>query len=145
MRMRVLVALVMAACVGCAPDDSASHPQPHVACGDVNQSIEIAKTFVRLVEAGDVAGYQSCEYPGTMLLEDLFRDVPEGGWRLDEVTVQTYYLPPPPSNAVVYRVPAPDSPNDFGGPPHQSGLNITITLEPDGLYYVTDLRMYASS
>lgn len=142
--MRVLLALVMTARVGCGSTD-ATHPQPLAACGGVNLSMEVAKTFVRLVEAGDIAGYRRCECPGTVLREDLFRDVPEGGWRLDEVTIQTYYLPPPPSNAIVYRVPAPDSPNDLGGAPHHSGLNITITFEPDGRCYVTDLRMYAST
>ena len=142
--MRLLLALAVTACVGCASSDATTHPRPQVACGDVNESIEVAKTFVRAVEADDVAAFRSCEYPGTVLREDLFRDSPFGGWRLDEVTVQDYYLPPPPSNAVVYRVPAPDSPNEFG-PPHQNGLNITISLEPDGLYYVTDLRLYTST
>ena len=143
--MRPLVALVMTACVGCSSSDATTHPQPLAACGGINQSLEIAKTFVRLVEAGDVAGYRRCEYPGTLLIEDLLGDVPDGGWRHDAVTVQTYYLPQPPSNAIVYRVPAPDSPNEFGGRPHQSGLNIMVSLQPDGLYYVTDLRLYAST
>ena len=35
--------------------------------------------------------------------------------------------------------------NEFGGPAHQSGRDVTITLEPDGLYHVTDLQMYAST
>ena len=143
-RMRPLLALAVTACVACSSSDAVAHPQPRAACGDVNESIEVAKTFVRAVEADDVAGFRGCEYPGTVLREDLFRDAPFGGWRLDEVTIQTGYLPPPPSNAIVYRVPAPDSPNDFG-PPHQSGLNIIVSLEPDGLYYVTDLRLYTST
>ena len=137
--------------------------EPHVAFGRAFESAAIlARTPVHdlfdLLRQGQILardafcgmGHQSHLDPGVRrrdirVVPRRFGEVPDGGWRLDAVTVQTYYLPQPPSNAIVYRVPAPDSPNQFGGRPHQSGLTIMVSLQPDGLYYVTDLRLYGST
>jgi len=143
--MRLVLAIAMAACIGCSSDAATTHSQPPPQpCAGVNDPVEVIRTFVQAVEADDTTAYERCEYPGAVVNEDLIRGMATNGLLLVDLTIETRYLPPPASNEVVYRIPAPDQPGE-GRPPHQSGVHVTVALEPDGLYYVTGVRLYTST
>lgn len=143
--MRLVLALLMGACIGCSSNSATTNSSPPAARAGVNDPAAVAKTFVKAVEANDTVAYERCEYPGIQVNEDLVRG--SGALLLGDLSIETRHLQPPTaSNAMVYRIPALDVPGDtIRRNPHQSGINVMVTLEPDGMYYVTELRVYAST
>lgn len=125
------------------------------ACSADNDPLAVAKTFIVAAESDDQATIARCTYPATRLSPDLISIVASGGWLLDQVRAV-------PENASLRLVPGavgfdfPEPPQPRGtyidgqgqsvslGPDYQSGLLIAVTLEPDGLRYVTDLLAYGS-
>ena len=125
------------------------------ACSTNNDSLTVAKMFVVAAESGDQATIARCTYPAARLASDLISIVASGGWLLDQVRRvpknSSLRLGP---GAVGFDFPAP--PQSRGtyidgqgqsvslGPDYQSGVMIAVTLEPDGLRYVTDVLGYGS-
>lgn len=125
------------------------------ACSANNDPLAIAKTFVVAAESGDQATIARCTYPAARLKPDLISIVAAGGWLLDQAR-------PVPENSSLRLGPGavgfafPNPPQSRGtyidgqgqsvslGPDYQSGVMIAVTLEPDGLRYVTDVLAYGS-
>lgn len=135
---------------------SAPTPTTTKACSADNDPLTAAKTFVVAAETGDQATIARCTYPAARLSSDLIAVVASGGWTLDQVRpVQKDSTLKVGPNAVGFDFPQPpqsrgmvidsDGQSHSLGPDHQSGLQIAVTLEPDGLRYVTDVLVYASS
>jgi hypothetical protein len=154
----IVVVCVVAGCAAAARDTgSADTTRESVkACAADNDPLTVARSFVVAAEAGDQAAIERCMYPAEPLGSDLIAIVASGGWLLDQVrAVQKnsalkvgpntvgfdFTQPPQPRGTVVDS----DGQSHSLGPDHQSGLQIAVTLEPDGLRYVTDVLAYASS
>ena len=116
----------------------------------------MAKTFVVAAEAGDQVTIERCTYPSARLSLDLIAIAASGGLLLDQVRpVQKNSLLKVGPIGVGFDFPGPPQSRgtlvDSGGqshslgPEYQSGVQIAVTLESDGLRYVTDVLVYASS
>jgi hypothetical protein len=126
------------------------------ACSTDNDALAVAKTFIVAAESGDQTTIVRCTYSVSPLNPDLISIVASGGWLLDQVR-------PVPGNSSLRLGPGavgfafPNSPQSRGtyidgqgqsvsfGPDYQSGVMIAVTLEPDGLRYVTDVLGYGSA
>jgi len=126
------------------------------ACSADNDALAVAKTFIVAAESGDQATIARCTYPAARLSSDLIAIVASGGFMLDHVrAVQDTSALKVGPNGVGFDFPQPPQPQGTFvdsdgqshplGPDHQSGVLIAVTLEPDGLRYVTDVLAYASS
>lgn len=125
------------------------------ACVLDNDPLNVAKTFILAAETSDQATIARCTYPAAGLSSDLVAIAASGGWMFDHVrpVQRTSKLKVGP-DSVGFDFPAP--PQSRGtfidsagqsqslGADFQSGVQIAVTLEPDGLRYVTDILGYAS-
>jgi hypothetical protein len=125
------------------------------ACSPDNDPLSVAKTFILAAETSDQATIARCIYPAAGLGSDLIAIAASGGWMLDQVRpVQRNSKLKVGPDSVGFDFPAP--PQSRGtfidsagqsqalGPDFQSGVQIAVTLEPNGLRYVTDILGYAS-
>ena len=114
-----------------------------------------ARTFVVAAETGDQATIARCTYSEAPLRPELISIVASGGWLLDQsrpvrensslrlgpaAVGFDFPLPPQPRGTYIDG----DGESVSLGAPFQGGLMIAVTLEPDGLRYVTDVLGYGS-
>lgn len=125
------------------------------ACSADNDPLAVAKTFIVAAETNDQATITRCTYPAARLSSDLIEIVASGELILDQVRpIQENSLLKVGPDGVGFDFPAPpqsrgtfvglDGQPQSAGPDHQGGVQIAVTLEPDGLRYVTDVLGYAS-
>jgi hypothetical protein len=101
-------------------------------------------SFVTAIETGNDAALVRCDHLPTPFSDAERKALATSSLRLDAADRDNRVTPPLGPNQVAVRVPGPDTPNDIGGPPHQSGVIFTTTLEHDS-YYVTAVLYYSSS
>jgi hypothetical protein len=164
------VIVVVCVCIGCIPtardsSNAVSTSRASVvatpaatvaeACSADNDPLTVAKTFVVAAETGDEVTIARCTYPASPLSSDLIAIVASGGWLLDHAgPVQAnsklkvgpagagFDFPAPPQSRGTYIDGQGQSVSL--GPDFASGVQIAVTLEPDGRRYVTDVLGYAS-
>ncbi len=125
------------------------------ACAADNDPLTIARTFIVAAETGDQPTIARCTYPEAPLSPDLISIVASGGWLLDQArpvrensslrlgaTAVGFDFPLPPQPRGTYI--DGDGESVSLGAPYQGGLMIAVTLERDGLRYVTDVLGYGS-
>jgi hypothetical protein len=133
----------------------ATAPLATDACAADNDPLTVAKTFIVAAETGDEATIARCIYPTAPLSADLISIVASGGFLLDQVQpARPESLLKVGPSAVGFDFPLPPQPRgtilDADGQPrsagddYASGVLIAVTLEPNGLRYVTDILGYSS-
>ena len=113
----------------------------------------VVKTFVTAIQAGDQSTYLQCVHPGFKLSAGVLQGLASGLYLLDAAASTDQVTPPPASNEVVVRVPAPNQPGDtiadgtlvVHRPGHASGVIVRTALDSDGSYYIVDVVFCAST
>ena len=122
------------------------------ACMSTDDALITAKKFVRAAEAHDTAGIVRCTYSAALLDRGNISEVEYGGWLLDQVgSVRTDTNLKMGPDTVGFDFPHRLQQRSFidaNGQPMtvdlQSGIQIAVTKEPDGRWYVTDILGYVN-
>ena len=118
-------------------------------------TMTVLRDFLAAVERHDTDATTACLYPSPQLtVAQTVQQLDAANLRVDEANLDhdPYGAPTQGTDPITYRIPYPPTPRLFesngstvSGPPHQSGVFITLSRTLDGNYLVTQLGFYASS
>lgn len=140
---------------GFSPDTSSSTSLPTNHCDATNDPLAVAKAFLVAAEADDQQALAHCASRRTPLTPNDISVAASGGWLLDhERPIQENAVLPLGPTSIGYNFSSPPVPRgtyvDSGGvsrriePDYQGGIDVAVTKESDGLYYVTAVLGYIS-
>ena len=166
--IRVSLALVvLSSCAGCTSTPTSSSDRLPVQdastetstttnqCAATNDPLAVARAFLVAAEEDDQEALSHCTSRRSPLTPSDVSIAAAGGWRIDEVQpIQENAVLPLGPTSIGYNFPSPPVSRgtfvDSGGvsrpngPDYQGGIDVAVTREPDGLYYVTALLGYSS-